>query len=100
MWAFVVISMGPMLAVKGYIISLLSGSIIPIWFFPERLQKILSFLPFQYIYQLPLGIYIGKYDGNTLLFQMGVQVVWIIILSGVFVMLHNITSKKVMVQGG
>ncbi|MDE6738709.1 MAG: ABC-2 family transporter protein, partial [Lachnospiraceae bacterium] len=35
MCAFKVISMGPVRNVKGFIMKLLSGSVIPLWFFPE-----------------------------------------------------------------
>ena len=45
---------------KKHLIRLLSGSIIPIWFFPDWLADILNLLPFVYIYQLPLDIYIGS----------------------------------------
>lgn len=61
MLAFKVIRMGSIRNIKGGIIQLLSGRIIPLWFFPKELRAFLEFLPFVNIYQLPLGIYIGKY---------------------------------------
>lgn len=100
MWIFSAISMGPMSSVKGHIIRLLSGSIIPIWFFPKWLENILNLLPFTYMYQLPLGIYIGKYHGETALTRIGIQVLWVGILLMTFFILHRKIMNKVLVQGG
>lgn len=42
--------------------SLLSGSVIPLVFFPEFLQKVLFFLPFQYISYVPAMVFTGSYS--------------------------------------
>ena len=42
--------------------SLLSGAVIPLVFFPEFLQKILFFLPFQYISYVPAMVLTGSYS--------------------------------------
>lgn len=99
-WAFTAIRLGPMLAIKFHIIRLLSGSIIPMWFFPEWLRDILNLLPFVYIYQLPLDIYIGKYDMDNILPRMGIQLVWLAVLCTLFLYLQKRVTKHVMVQGG
>ena len=100
MIAFKVINVGPLSAVKHHTVRLLSGSIIPLWFFPLPLQKVLSFLPFMYIYQLPLSIYIGQISGREMLLQIGIQLVWL----AVFALIFNAARKKsvssIMVQGG
>ena len=98
--AFQTISMGPMMAVKGYIIKLLSGSIIPLWFFPHEMQVVLELLPFVSIYQLPLGIYIGKYTMNEILWKMGLQFVWTVILLVVFNSVQKKMADRVLIQGG
>lgn len=100
MWTFTAINMDPMLQVKKHLIRLLSGSIIPMWFFPEWLSNILNLLPFVYIYQLPLDIYIGKYETAELLPRLGIQFIWTVVLFGVFQFLQSKVTKKVMVQGG
>ena len=79
---------------------ILSGIVVPIPFFPKFLQIISSFLPFQYISDLPFRIYVGNislYDG---VFGICIQVIWIIlfILFGNFLMKKNL--KRVVVQGG
>lgn len=100
MWAFWAISMGPMQAVKGHLVRLLSGSIIPLWFFPGWLQGIMRFLPFQYIYQLPLSIYIGKLPFDQMMRQMGLQVIWLIIFYILFSLIQKKVLTNVLVQGG
>ncbi|MCM1126999.1 MAG: ABC-2 family transporter protein [Lachnospiraceae bacterium] len=100
LWAFKTFSMGPMMAVKTYIIKLLSGSMIPLWFFPDMLQRILEFLPFVNIYQVPLGIYIGKYSAWTALEHMSVQLFWDVLLLVAFALLQRKMAEQVLVQGG
>lgn len=100
MWAFTAINMDPMVQVKKHLIRLLSGSIIPMWFFPDWLANILNVLPFVYIYQLPLDIYIGKYPFLELFPRLIIQFAWVVILFGLFAFLQKRVTKKVLVQGG
>ena len=98
--AFVVIQIGPMRATKEHLIRLLSGSIIPMWFFPEGLRNVLELFPFVYIFQLPLDIYIGKVDTVAAMPRVGIQLAWMIILLLLFQYLQKRITKHVMVQGG
>lgn len=98
--AFVVIRIGPLGATKEHLIRLLSGSIIPMWFFPEGLRKVLEFFPFVYLYQLPLDIYIGKNELTEYLPRIGVQMMWLIFFFVLFQYLQGKVMKHVMVQGG
>ena len=100
MWAFTAINMDPMVQVKKHLIRLLSGSIIPMWFFPHWLKSILEFLPFTYIYQLPLDIYIGKSPVMEFYPRLCIQLFWTVLLFIVFSILQKRVLKKVMVQGG
>ncbi len=100
MWAFTAIEMDPMIQVKRHLVRLLSGSIIPIWFFPNWLSGILRFLPFVYIYQLPLELYIGKGSIAEQLPKMGIQLLWLLILLAVFLTLEKRVLRRVLVQGG
>ena len=99
-WAFTAINMNPMVQVKKHLIRLLSGCVIPMWFFPEWLSDTLNVLPFVYIYQLPLDIYIGKYESDVLLQKMGIQVIWLLVLWFFFLYLQRRVVKHVLVQGG
>ncbi len=99
-WAFTAINIWPMIEVKRHLVRLLSGSIIPMWFFPEWLSGILNVLPFVYIYQLPLDIYIGKYDFEALLPKLGIQLFWLLLLWLLFLYLQKRVTKRVLIQGG
>ena len=100
MMAFTTINNNALIQVKKHLIRLLSGSIIPIWFFPESVSKVLSALPFVYIYQLPLSIYIGRGDRTAMISQMRIQFIWLVILSALFFYAQSRITRKVMVQGG
>ena len=100
MIAFTAVNIDALIQVKKHLLRLLSGSIIPIWFFPAGVSRVLESLPFVYIYQLPLSIYIGRGDRAQHLAQMRIQLLWLVILAGVFFFVQNRVTRKVMVQGG
>ena len=100
MWAFTAINMNALLQVKRHVLRLLSGSLIPLWFFPDWLRTILEAFPFVYLYQLPLSIYIGKYDRGSLVRGMTIQLVWLFVLLVLFSILQKRVARRVMIQGG
>ncbi|AJY75060.1 ABC transporter permease [Paenibacillus beijingensis] len=98
--AFWVTELGPLEVVKDAIVRILSGSLIPLWYFPGWVQHVLAFTPFPYTYQSPLGIYVGKIDSLAALQSMGIQAVWILILG---LTVHRVwirAKRSTMVQGG
>ena len=62
MTAFWLVQASGIKRVFNVISSLLSGSIVPLVFFPESLQKMLFFLPFQYISYVPAMVFTGSYS--------------------------------------
>ena len=55
-----------------------SGSLIPLWFFPEWLFNISKFLPFQAIFHTPLSIAIKKLAGAKAWEAVLVQGIWVL----------------------
>ncbi len=100
MLSFWMMELGNMGVVKDTIVSILSGSMIPLWFFPEHVQKILYFLPFPYTYQTPIGLYIGKISILEGFVQMRIQLVWIAVLLLCTVLMWNRAKKNILIQGG
>jgi len=100
MWSFTAVDVDALIQVKKHLLRLLSGSIIPLWFFPEWFKNILELLPFVYIYQLPLDIYIGKSQGDELVRMLHIQFVWLVILAVAFYAIQKRATRKVMIQGG
>jgi len=97
---FKFIDLGPLSNVKNYLIIILSGSLVPIWFYPESVQRILEYLPFIYIYQLPLGIFIGREDFRGALIGIGLQIVWCVLTALLFNFCRKRIEKAIIAQGG
>ena len=63
--------------VLGGVTELLTGSLIPIPFMPEGVQRALYFTPFYYMENLPLQIWSGSLAGREAVFAVGMQLLWI-----------------------
>lgn len=100
MFSFKVIEMSALIQVKKHLVRLLSGSMIPLWFFPNWLRAVLECLPFPYIYQMPLSIYVGQYTNESLVRGLTIQALWVIALMFIESRLEKQAIKHVMVQGG
>lgn len=100
LFSFWIIQLGPIGGAKDYIIRFLSGSFVPLWFFPEKIQSVLNFLPFIHIYQTPISIYIGKISPLQALFSIGIQLVWAILMLLCLTRFQKVAFRKVVVQGG
>tara|TARA_Y100000310_G_C20655928_1_gene801956 strand:+ start:959 stop:1753 length:795 start_codon:yes stop_codon:yes gene_type:complete len=83
--AFWLTDISGIIKVKNMFIAFLSGTLIPLSFFPEVVQKVFAFLPFQYMKYIPINIYLGIYTVNEILFHLGVMVLWVI---GLYVLVH------------
>ncbi|MEE3451076.1 MAG: ABC-2 family transporter protein [Acutalibacteraceae bacterium] len=85
---------------KNSIIGFLSGSLIPLAFMPDRLRVCLEYMPFASMGYTPVMIYMGKYGANEILFRIGLQVVWALLLYGLSKLIWFGAIKKLCVQGG
>ena len=100
MLAFSVVELDALIQVKKHLIRLLSGSIIPIWFMPFWFKNILECLPFVYLYQMPLNIYVGQYTTESLIKGLSIQMAWAVALLLIYAWRQKSIGKKLMVQGG
>ena len=80
--------------------SFLSGGLIPITFFPEKVFVIVKYLPFSSMQSTPLLIYSGNITGIEILKGIAIQVTWMLILIVIGKVLMNHSIKHVVVQGG
>ncbi len=80
--------------------SFLAGQYVPIPMLPDSVARVLDFFPFRYVSDLPFRIYIGNINGTDALFQIAVQIVWLVAIVCIskFVMARKI--NKLVVQGG
>jgi ABC-2 type transport system permease protein len=100
MITFWAMSLGQLGVVKDVLVNILSGMLIPVWFFPPFLRAVLRFLPFQYTYQTPIGIYIGKIPVSQGLFEIAVQLIWAAVLYILVRLVWHRARKHMLIQGG
>jgi ABC-2 type transport system permease protein len=89
--------------VKETIVLLLSGATIPLAFFPEGLRRVVEFLPFRAVYDIPLTILLKKNGTDSLqgLTEMlGIQLVWCVVLTILGNLFWNHAVKRITVNGG
>lgn len=86
---------------KDVIVLLLSGSVVPLPFFPEALRNIIELLPFQAIYNLPLQILTNKsLQVIDYLRYLGIQAIWAVLLIAASRLVFKKASKLITVNGG
>lgn len=79
---------------------LLSGLYLPLHFFPDWLQVIIRWLPFQTIAYLPNMIFTGNLRGADAWAAIGLQAVWALLLAGLTGLLWRRARRYLVVQGG
>lgn len=89
-----------MLMAKEALLSFLTGQLIPLAFFPAGVQKVFDFLPFSSMVYTPVMIYLGKYQGNELLFVLVRQFAWVVILYVLGNIIWKRVTKRLVVLGG
>ena len=85
---------------KTALLSFLTGQLIPLSFFPEAVQRVFDFLPFSSMIYAPVMVYLGKYQGTELLFILGRQFVWVVILYLLGSYIWKRVTNRLVVLGG
>ena len=85
---------------KYWLIELLSGLLIPMAFFPERIQKVLAWLPFEHIAYTPLQIYLGKLDRIHALRALATEWFWVVVLLVLAHLWWNRSLRDITIHGG
>lgn len=81
-------------------ISLFSGALIPIAFFPDWLKTITNFLPFQQMSYSPVSIYLGIVHGHQVYEVIALQLMWLVLMLVFARLFYSFAIKKVTIQGG
>ena len=87
-------------SLKVTLISFLSGTLLPIAFFPKGLKEVVSWMPFAGMSQNPILILMMKYDLSESLRCVALSAVWIVVLELLAKLLFSHAVRKVTVQGG
>src|SRR5450759_3268749 len=77
-----------------------TGSYVPIPFFPHWALVIIQWLPFNALINVPAEILLGKVSENALLFELGRQLLWVIIMTLVIRIVIGLAARRLVVQGG
>ena len=85
---------------KYWLIELLSGLLIPMAFFPDKIRILLAWLPFEHIAYTPLQIYLGKLDHAAALRALGIQWFWVVALMLLAHLWWNRASQRITIHGG
>lgn len=81
-------------------ISLFSGALIPIAFFPGWLKTITNFLPFQQMSYSPVSIYLGIVKGPQVYEVLISQFLWFVVMLIFARVFYSFAIRRVTIQGG
>lgn len=88
------------LLAKQSLVSLLSGAMLPLWVFPDFINKILFYSPFPSIVYNPLSIIVNDISMRDIWLILSMQFFWIMILSFLSMLLYKRAVNKLILQGG
>ena len=100
MLAFLTTYIFGMNIIKGAVLNFLTGRLIPISFFPAVMQKVFEFLPFTGMTYVPVMIYLGKYSGEEVGWQLLKQAFWVVVLYLLGSLLWRKIEKRIVILGG
>lgn len=86
--------------ITGMVMSLLSGFMVPIGFFPEWLSAIARATPFPAIIQVPVDIFVGRTTGPEIAFALLSQLAWATVLLLAARGAFALGVRRLVVQGG
>jgi ABC-2 type transport system permease protein len=85
---------------KNLTVAILSGAILPLWIFPDLVERAIAWLPFRGIQYVPLSILVGWIGPELYLREMAVQFGWVVVLWFTVEGLYALASRKFEIQGG
>jgi ABC-2 type transport system permease protein len=87
-------------AAYAFTVQLLSGALVPLWFFPTWARTILLALPFAAAASTPLSLYVGRIPVDHAPIAVASQAVWLVVLAVALRGLWRVAQRRVIVQGG
>ena len=82
------------------LVGVLSGTLIPLVFFPEWAQTVLQILPFSSMIFTPVMLYLGMFDFWQTITALALQVGWLAFFWALSVLIWKLSTKKLTIQGG
>jgi ABC-2 type transport system permease protein len=78
----------------------LCGAFVPIVFFPAWLETLCRLLPFAWMLQVPIEVWLGQHQGIELLEVYAAQLGWLLALVAIGRVVLRRAVRRVVVQGG
>jgi ABC-2 type transport system permease protein len=85
---------------KFVVMELLTGTMVPLTFFPDAVRRVAEVLPFAGIAYLPVSIWMGTIQGDGILRALAIQAFWAIALWGIGRAAWAHGVRRTTVQGG
>ena len=86
--------------ITGGIVELFSGSMIPLWFYPEVLRNICMFMPFRFMVFEPISVFLGSYGSADCVSVLLIQLFWVVALALLGEFIWKRIQKNITIQGG
>lgn len=82
------------------LITVFSGSFLPLWFFSKEWRGVAEMLPFQFLGFIPAAIFMETIEGTEVLWVLVKGVLWIITLWIIVQLLWRRAIRRLVLQGG
>jgi len=84
----------------GALITVFSGSVLPLWFFPGRWEIVARALPFQFLGFVPAATWMGELAGADLILTWLLGAAWAVAILALTTWLWTRAITRLVVQGG
>ena len=98
--AFFTVSAQGLRIVFTSVVEFFTGGLIPLPFFPEKMQRVMELLPFASMQNVALRIYSGSMGGYEMKKAVIIQVFWLVAVTAAGKLLCHVAEKRIVVQGG
>lgn len=85
---------------KDFIVSICTGALLPLSFYPAFFQQVFAFLPFKYMLYIPYQIVSGAMDPAVALEMLGQAAIWGIVLTAINLFLLGRGVRRIVIYGG
>lgn len=85
---------------KNSLVAFMSGSLIPLSFFPKIIADILYFLPFSSLIYTPVMIIVGKYNISQMIQAVLLQLFWLLVMIALSQIIWKRVQSHITIQGG
>ena len=82
------------------LVELFSGSLIPLWFYPEGFRQVCELLPFRFMVFEPIAVFLGEYDMAGCFKVILIQLFWVLVLNIIGGLIWKKIQNNIIVQGG